>query len=48
LTENYPIILATTIPENIKSIELLVKLGFEFKESIKNNDESLSVYLKKM
>lgn len=44
----YPIILATTIPENIKSIELLVKLGFEFKESIKNNDESLSVYLKKM
>ncbi len=41
-------ILATTIPENKKSIELLEKLGFEFKESIKNNDESLSVYLKKM
>ncbi len=41
-------ILATTIPENKKSIELLEKLGFEFKESINNNDEILSVYLKKM
>ena len=42
----YTKILATTIPENIKSIALLYKLGFEFYKSIINNDNSLSVYLK--
>ncbi len=37
-------ILATTIPENSKSILLLEKLGFTFQEKIENNAETLAVY----
>ncbi|WP_310379081.1 GNAT family N-acetyltransferase [Flavobacterium sp.] len=41
-------ILATTIPENNKSIQLLEKLGFNFRDKIENNGEILSVYLKQI
>lgn len=41
-------ILATTIPENNKSILLLEKLGFNFRDKIENNGEILSVYLKQI
>jgi ribosomal-protein-alanine N-acetyltransferase len=39
-------ILATTIPENSKSIALLKKLGYQYKEEIFQDNETLHVYLK--
>lgn len=39
-------ILATTIPENNKSIALLRKLGYQYKEEIFQDNEILHVYLK--
>lgn len=41
-------ILATTIPENSKSILLLEKLGFNFRNKIDINNQMLSVYLKQI
>ncbi len=46
LSKSHRIILASTIPENIKSIKLLEKLGFSFDKKIENNNETLSVYSK--
>ena len=37
-------ILATTVPENISSIKLLNKIGFEFCETIEIKNEKLNVY----
>ena len=37
-------ILATTIPENINSVTLLKKLGFEYEKSITVENETLHVY----
>ncbi|GAA4733852.1 GNAT family N-acetyltransferase [Flavisolibacter ginsenosidimutans] len=42
--ENHPIVLATTIAENKKSIALLLKLGFVFKEQVVNGKDRLHVY----
>lgn len=39
-------ILATTIPENSKSIALLRKLGYQYQEEIFQDNEILHVYLK--
>jgi [ribosomal protein S5]-alanine N-acetyltransferase len=39
-------ILATTFPENSKSIALLKKLGYHYKEEILQDNETLHVYLK--
>ena len=44
--DEHSTILATTIPENIKSITLLLKLGFIFEKQIENDGEKLSVYRK--
>jgi [ribosomal protein S5]-alanine N-acetyltransferase len=44
----YQTILATTIPENNKSIRLLEKLGFSFNDKIENNNEILFIYLKQI
>ncbi len=46
LKENHTvtIILATTIPENINSIQLLKKLGLSFNKEINVNEELLHVY----
>ena len=37
-------ILATTIPNNINSIKLLKKLGFQFDKEIETDNEKLHVY----
>ncbi|MGC4021740.1 MAG: GNAT family N-acetyltransferase [Cyclobacteriaceae bacterium] len=37
-------ILATTIPDNTKSISLLKKLGFDFEKQIENNGQELFIY----
>ncbi len=39
-------VLATTIKENSKSIQLLQKLGFSYYEDSENDSEPLSVYIK--
>ena len=44
--DEHSTILATTIPENIKSITLLLKLGFIFEKQIENDGEKLGVYRK--
>lgn len=41
---NIPNICATTVPENVKSIQLLSKLGFQFQGTIEDSGTSLSVY----
>ena len=43
-TENGTTILATTIKENIASIQLLKKLGFTFKTELNIGNETLHVY----
>ncbi|NSL91227.1 GNAT family N-acetyltransferase [Chitinophaga solisilvae] len=40
----YQPILATTIPENIRSIRLLEKLGLQFSESVRLNNEDVLLY----
>ncbi len=40
----HSIILATTLPDNISSISLLTKLGFQFEKEIRNANEALHVY----
>lgn len=40
----YPIVLATTVPSNVRSIHLLKKLGFHFKNEIDVENEKLHVY----
>jgi [ribosomal protein S5]-alanine N-acetyltransferase len=40
----YSTILATTIPENISSIQLLIKLGFSFSKDITNEGEPLKLF----
>ncbi len=42
--ENLTRILATTIPENIKSIHLLKKIGLDFEREIRVGEETLHVY----
>lgn len=37
-------ILATTIPENVRSISLLKKLGFQFDKAIQIQNETLHIY----
>lgn len=37
-------VLATTLPDNVKSIQLLEKLGFQFDKKMKVEKELLSVY----
>lgn len=44
MSEEYPVILATTIRENKASIQLLRKLGFAFKGEINNGSEILHLY----
>ncbi len=46
LSKSHQFVLATTIPENTKSIKLLEKLGFSFDKKIENNNEILSIYSK--
>ena len=48
LSKLHHYILATTILENVKSIKLLKKLGFSFDKNIEQNNETLSVYSKKI
>lgn len=40
----YPELLATTLPENARSIQLLQKLGFGFENEISRDNESLLVF----
>ena len=40
----HPVILATTIPENTKSIGLLTKLGFSFVKEVESDGSRLHVY----
>jgi [ribosomal protein S5]-alanine N-acetyltransferase len=40
----YPHILATTIPQNLSSIRLLTKLGFQFEKEIEVQHEKLHIY----
>ncbi len=42
--KKFTTILATTIPENVSSIQLLKKLGLSFEKEITINDEVLHVY----
>ncbi len=44
INKEYDPILATTKPENARSINLLLKLGFYFKEEIEIGSEKLHVY----
>jgi ribosomal-protein-alanine N-acetyltransferase len=44
---NHASILATTVPDNFKSIGLLEKLGFLFREQIMNEGKSLSIFVLK-
>lgn len=46
-TYGYETVLATTLPDNIKSINLLAKMGFVFKEAIIQGGETLNVYIHK-
>ena len=39
-----PHILATTMPENIRSVNLLKKLGLRFEKEIENDNTKLHVY----
>jgi len=39
----YPV-LATTLPQNVNSIKLLIKLGFHFEKQIDAEDEMLHIY----
>lgn len=41
----YSTILATTIPQNISSINLLTKLGFRFEKEIEVEEDILHVYM---
>ena len=43
-SKKYPRILATTVPENIRSINLLQRLGFTFQNNIGDAHEILSLY----
>jgi [ribosomal protein S5]-alanine N-acetyltransferase len=40
----HPMILATTLKDNITSIRLLEKLGFQFEQEIRNDPETLCLY----
>jgi [ribosomal protein S5]-alanine N-acetyltransferase len=40
----YPVVLATTLPNNAASIQLLTKLGLQYEKVILQNDEALLVY----
>ena len=40
----HPIIVATTLPDNINSIKLLEKLGFKFDKKMKVEKDMLSIY----
>lgn len=40
----HPIVLATTMPNNTASIQLLTKLGLQYEKVILQNDEALLVY----
>ena len=42
--QDYHPILATTLPNNINSIKLLIKLGFYFEKEIESGNEKLLVY----
>lgn len=44
LSKEHTIFQATTVPENIKSIQLLKKLGFQFEKTITRDKENLSVF----
>lgn len=44
LKNSHSHLLAFTVPENQKSIQLLIKLGFLFKETIRKDNESLDLY----
>lgn len=43
-SEKIPYVLATTIPENIRSIQLLQKIGLSFEREILVGEETLHVY----
>jgi RimJ/RimL family protein N-acetyltransferase len=40
----HSIILATTLPGNVRSIRLLTKIGFQFEREIESHSERLNVY----
>jgi RimJ/RimL family protein N-acetyltransferase len=40
----HPVVLATTMPNNMASIQLLTKLGLQYEKVILQNDEALLVY----
>jgi RimJ/RimL family protein N-acetyltransferase len=42
--QNHPIILATTRPDNTRSVKLLEKLGFHFDKEIENEQVKLFLY----
>ncbi len=44
----YNSLLSITIPENIASIKLITKLGFQFQNQIVNNNENLLLYKKEI
>lgn len=46
--ETYPLLLATTLPNNYSSIKLLSRLGFVFKQIIDVHDEKLNLYSKEL
>ena len=43
-SKKYPRILATTVPQNIRSINLLQRLGFTFQNNLSDGTEILSLY----
>ena len=45
---DYRILVATTVPDNIRSIRLLEKLGFKFDREIVHDYEKLLVYCRKI
>ena len=40
----HPIVLATTIPRNLNSIKLLLKLGLHFEKEIETGNDQLHIY----
>lgn len=40
----FSVILAVTVPENLRSVALLKKIGFSYARTIEQNDEKLHVY----
>lgn len=44
LNDGHPVVFATTVPDNARSIRLLLKLGFSYSKEVITNHEKLLVY----